>query len=267
MLHKHWPLFAVLAIFSCGEADKKTEEEKQSVEFKPTAGEKKSMSYEFSCTSPSDTTDVTFLIDLGIDVKSAKAGEYNLYVSYDKICATGNKGKYKIDVCAGDTIPQPLMKTVTSVFSYLHAVYEMQFDDRMRKTNEKVVEADSSAGTVAAPIGKMQFFTVLPSGKVSVGDTWKEELDLSGANQKKAMLTYTLEKTEKNVAYISFKGTLTANGEGFGQEFTMTSELEGTIEADCKTGWTLLAERKEDVTLVSGGVKNQVTFTYRMKLK
>ena len=122
-------------------------------------------------------------------------------------------------------------------------------------------------GTMAAPIGKMQFFTVLPQGAVKAGDTWTEELDLSGANKKKAKVTYVLSKIENNVAYVTFSGTVTAKGEGFGQEFTMTSELQGNIEVDCKTGWTLAGERKENVILFSGGKENEVLFTYRMKLK
>jgi hypothetical protein len=254
-------------VFSCGSGEKNNETDKYELVFKPSAGEKKSMIYRFSCVSDADSTNIIFSSDLNLEVKNTKKGMHGLEVNYRTICVTGNQGKNELDICAGDTIPPAIMKTVSSVFSYLHSTYAMQFDDRMRKTNESVVAVDSAVTNVAAPIGKMQFFTVLPSKAVMPGDSWKEELDLSGANKKKAQLTYTLKRVENGIAYISLKGTLNASGEGFGQEFKMTSELEGSIEVDVKTGWTLMAERKEDVSLISAGDTNRVIFTYYLQLK
>ncbi|MFI5204509.1 MAG: DUF6263 family protein [Flavobacteriales bacterium] len=257
-----------LVFFSCSDSVKKsTNEKKYSIVFKPTKGEKKEMSYEFTCISPSDSTNVSFMMDLGLEVISTKSQQHEINVSYNKLCSDGNRGSLSMKGCAHDSITPELKKAVSSVFSYLHSVYTMQFDDRMRKTNETVIEVDSALGVVAAPIGKMQFFTVLPASEVKPGDSWKEELDLSGANKKKAKLLYKLEKVKNDVAFISFSGTLTAAGEGFGQEFKMSSNFNGTMEIDIKTGWTLAAERKENVDLFSNGVENLVTFIYRMKLK
>lgn len=259
----------MLALVSCGgeKTAEKNEEEKTAFAFTPKAGEKKQMVYEFDFDLPSQKANVGFMCDIGLEVTATQNGKHEIALSYNKVCAKGNYAGIEINLCSGDTVPNELMRVVTPVFSYLNSVYQLQFDDRMRKTGEALVSSDSTKGHTGLT-SKMQFFTVLPDSSVSIGDTWEEDLDWSAANQKKARITYTYKSKKGSNAVFSFKGELKTTGEGFGEEYTMHAILTGEVEVDVTTGWTVDAEMKQDVTMKVGEKPAETaTYTYRMRMK
>jgi nitrogen fixation-related uncharacterized protein len=262
------PAFVLAA--ACGGDNKSGEKKNESdfLSFKPVKGEKKQMIYDFAFETPSEKSGIGFTCELELEVKSTEKGKHEIAVSYNKICARGNYSGIGVNLCTGDTVPSALMRVVTPVFGFFKSVYNMQFDDRMRKLGEVLVSSDTSSG-LANAVSKMQFFTVLPDSTVSVGGTWEEELDWSSANQKKAKLTYTYNQQKNGKAYFSFTGQMKTEGEGFGQAFSMrTTLLEGKIEVDIKTGWTVNAEMRQEVMMKVGeNPEEKAVYTYKMTVK
>jgi hypothetical protein len=260
--------FVSTFIFSCGGEEKKENDEAKDfvIKFNPKLEEKKEMEYAFEFDLPSKNTKVSFLCSIEANVKSTQKNQHDVYFKYNHICAKGNYDGIDVNLCAGDSVKKELLKLVIPVFSYNNSIYKMRFDDRMRKLQEEVFLFDSSKGN-AAPTSKMQFFTVLPEKTVKPGDTWEESLDWSAANNKKAKLKYTLEKIENGIVFIFFKGEMKSTGEGFGQEYVMKAVLGGKIQVDEKTGWTIRADMKQNVTMTVGEESDQATYTYKMSIK
>lgn len=91
-------------------------------------------------------------------------------------------------------------------------------------------------------------FAVYKKGKVSVGESWEEDIQPVENSDMKYHLKYTLLKLTGKQATIKFDGVITAN-EMSDVDLNLNGTMTGEMIVDAKTGWLIESKMDQELSM------------------
>jgi hypothetical protein len=91
-------------------------------------------------------------------------------------------------------------------------------------------------------------FVAYPDGKVSVGESWEKEINVSENSDMRFRAVYTLLKVSGKQATIKIDGTITANTVA-DQNLRLNGTQKGEIVVDTRTGWFIESTIDQEIEL------------------
>lgn len=91
-------------------------------------------------------------------------------------------------------------------------------------------------------------FVIYPKGKISVGDTWEEDIKPIENSDQQFHAKYTLLKVTGKLATIGVDGIISANSLN-DAELKMNGTMKGEMIVDVKTGWLIESTLDQDIEM------------------
>lgn len=260
-----------LFLVSCSGGEKSEgakKDEKTKLEFSHKVGATYRSVYEFDVNNKSSGDKTKFKIELSNSIESSDNEKTVMKVKYDKITLDATIKGINISLTAGeeDTSGSEAGIVAASVFGFLNKEYKVTYDKNMNRINEELMSDDLSMGE-SYKEGKVQSFVYFPSAEIKVGDSWEHDIELKGSSKMTAKTTYWVEAISEKEINLTLNGSITGKGESFGQEFTISGSLTGTLAVDRETGLPLLTEIQQNFTLSIMGNEVPMEYTIRQKLE
>jgi len=106
----------------------------------------------------------------------------------------------------------------------------------------------SSNEELANNINSGSQFAIYPKGKISVGDSWEEDINPVETSDMKFHATYTLLKVSGKEATLGVSGVITANTME-DMEMKMDGTMKGEMVVDVKTGWLIKSTMDQEISM------------------
>jgi len=106
----------------------------------------------------------------------------------------------------------------------------------------------SSNEELANNINSGSQFAIYPKGKISVGDSWEEDINPVETSDMKFHATYTLLKVSGKEATLGVSGVITANTME-DMEMKMDGTMKGEMVVDVKTGWLIKSTMDQEIEM------------------
>lgn len=258
-------IFALALFSACGSPEEKKEgPSKIRLEFKPVAGQKVNMNYQFSVNQVTSGDVTSFEMEMsgrgGIDAN----GLIVLDLMNEKISMIGSIGGTTVSGSASgpDSLTGDAKLVALPVFGLEGNTYRGVYDKFLNKKSEVRI-ADGSI--VDSTENKMQFLIRYPENEVGVGDSWEKQIEIKAGNKMTCSAKYVLTELKGDSAVVSMDGKLYGEGEKFGNAFTMEGTLKGTIIVSIATGWPKFSDTHQEFILKMGG--KDVPMKYDIKCK
>jgi hypothetical protein len=142
-------------------------------------------------------------------------------------------------------------------------------DPSVRKLAQDRLEQTVKTGLIKNNMD--QLFRIFPDSAVHIGDKWKLSSEQSGAIKLNVKGTFTLEKIEDGLAYITSRGDMSSDSANTNlQGYDVTTNLKGTqegeYEMDVHTGMLLSARISASVEGTLDMIGRQIPVTVEMKV-
>ena len=234
------------------------------MEFKPVSGKEIKMNYQFSVNQVQSGDLTAFEMEITGRAGTNEDGQIFLDLRNDKIKMSGNIQGAKVSGSASgpDSLTGDAKLVALPIFTLEGNTYRGIYDGLLNKKTEVRM---SEGAIVDSTENKVQFLIRYPNTEIAVGDTWQKEIIIKAGNKMNCKATYVLKEIKGDTAIISIKGILDGSGNKFGNEFSMTGILTGTITVDITTGWPINSDSHQEFTLKMGG--KDIPMKYDIKCK
>jgi hypothetical protein len=120
--------------------------------------------------------------------------------------------------------------------------------DHQGKLGNMDLSGVSDNDELANNINSGSQFAVYPKGKISVGDSWEEDINPVETSDMKFHATYTLLKVSGKEATLGVEGIITAN-EMEDMEIKLDGTMKGEMVVDVKTGWLIKSTMNQELEM------------------
>ncbi|MGZ4117000.1 MAG: DUF6263 family protein, partial [Bacteroidia bacterium] len=231
---------SIMLLFSCSNNESKKENSgKIKLVFHPVPGQKVKMNYSFSVTQMTSGDVTGFNILMSGKADTTANGMVTLEMKNDNIEMNGTfQGKPVHGSATGsDTLTGDAKLVALPVFALAGKTYRSIYSKLLDRQTE--VQIDENGAIIDSTEDKDQLLLRFSPHEVAVGDTWDKEIIIKTGNKMNCNAKYTLKEIKGDTATIAIAGTLSGDGEKFGNAFSIEGKITGTFTVDIKTGWAL----------------------------